>query len=81
MFEGFSSFSIGLIPTMIQTICVSFDVDFITNEKKLTKVLKGPFSCNIQWIFFIFDRFYPYNNTNNLCKFKKNQIKNVDFIA
>ena len=51
------------------------------NEKKLTKILKGPFSHNAWQSFFIFNLINPYNDTNNLCALQKNQIKNVDLIA
>ena len=43
-------------------------------RKKLTKILKGPFTHNIWQIFFIFDRVNPYDDKNNLCMFQKNRI-------
>ena len=54
---------------------------YCVNEKKLTKILKGPFSQNFLQIFLIFVRVIPFNDTNNLCRFQKNWIKNVDFIV
>ena len=58
---------------MIQTICKSQNqiknVNYRINKKKK---LKGPFSHNAGCIF---DRINPYNDTNNLCMFKKNWIK------
>ena len=45
-------------------------------EKQIAKkILRGPFSNNAWQIFVIFDRVNRYNDTNNLCKFKKSDKK------
>ena len=79
MFDGFSSFSTGLRSMMIQLISASFKE---SDEKcGLNHVDKTKISHKVLRISHIFDRINSPIDTNNLCKFQKNQIENVAFIT
>ena len=57
-------------------------VEFIAlTTTKNNQIFKEPFFHNIWWIFVIFNRVNPYSDTNDLCEFQKNWIKDGDFIS
>ena len=69
---------------MIQTICACFKriqskkLTLSHKQEKINQNFKSAIFPKCWWIFFIFNRVTPYNDTNNISKFQKNQIKNVN---